>query len=53
MKPVRNFNWLGWCGFGLLLLLWEFGARATPNLQFYFPPLSKIFLALGDSFLTA
>jgi len=42
----KKFNWLGWLTFGLLLLLWELGARGTPKLQLYFPPISQILAAL-------
>ncbi len=35
-----------------MLLLWELGARATPKLQLYFPPISQIVSALGESLLT-
>ena len=49
MNGWKNFNWLGWVTFGSLLLLWELGARATPKLQLYFPPVSQIVVALGQS----
>jgi ABC-type nitrate/sulfonate/bicarbonate transport system permease component len=35
--------------FGALLLIWELGARVTPTLQPYFPPMSQIFAGLGQS----
>ena len=35
--------------FGALLLIWELGARVTPTLQLYFPPMSQIFAGLGQS----
>jgi ABC-type nitrate/sulfonate/bicarbonate transport system permease component len=44
---VRDFNWSGWSVFAVLLLLWETGARSNPKLQFYLPPVSQIFYALG------
>ncbi len=47
----KKFNWLGWIAFGLLLLLWELGARATPKLQLYFPPVSQVFTALGQALM--
>ena len=49
MKRATHFNWLGWSSFGLLLALWEFGARATPKLELYFPPVSRILSALGQA----
>ncbi len=49
MNRWRAFNWLGWSSFALLLLLWELGSRATPKLQLYFPPVSRIFAALIDA----
>ena len=52
MTRWRKFNWLGWLAFGLLLLSWELGARATPKLQLYFPPVSQIFAALGQALMT-
>ena len=45
----QKFNWLGWLAFGVLLLSWELGARATPKLQLYYPPVSQIFAALGQA----
>jgi ABC-type nitrate/sulfonate/bicarbonate transport system permease component len=47
MNVGKKFNWLGWLVLGTLLLLWEYGARANPKLQFYIPPVSQIFAALG------
>lgn len=49
MKRARPFNWLGWSSFALLLLVWELGSRATPKLQLYFPPVSRIIAALGEA----
>lgn len=49
MTRWRGFNWHGWSSFALLLLLWELGSRATPKLQLYFPPVSRIFAALIDA----
>jgi len=49
VKRATPFNWLGWSSFGLLLALWEFGARATPKLELYFPPVSRILSALGQA----
>ena len=49
MKRATPFNWLGWSSFGLLLALWEFGARATPKLELYLPPVSRILSALGQA----
>lgn len=49
MKRAKDFNWLGWLNLALLLALWELGARATPKLQLYFPPVGQIFAALGNS----
>jgi ABC-type nitrate/sulfonate/bicarbonate transport system permease component len=47
MNRGKKFNWLGWLVFAALLLLWEYGARASPKLQYYIPPISQIFAALG------
>jgi ABC-type nitrate/sulfonate/bicarbonate transport system permease component len=47
MNGGKNFNWLGWLVFAGLLLLWEYGARSNPKLQFYIPPVSQILRALG------
>jgi sulfonate transport system permease protein len=49
MNRWRAFNWLGWSSFALLLTVWEFGARAKPKLQLYFPPVSRICGALIDA----
>jgi ABC-type nitrate/sulfonate/bicarbonate transport system permease component len=46
MTGWKRINWLGWLAFGFLLLSWELGARATPKLQLYFPPVSRILSAL-------
>jgi ABC-type nitrate/sulfonate/bicarbonate transport system permease component len=46
VNALKNFNWPGWLFFGLLLLAWELAARGAPQLQFYFPPLSRVFFAL-------
>jgi len=51
MNGLKSFNWSGWLSFGLLLLLWELGARATPKLQLYFPPVSQIVAALGQALM--
>jgi len=45
----RSINWLGWSSFALLLLVWELGARATPKLQLYFPPVTRILTALKQA----
>jgi ABC-type nitrate/sulfonate/bicarbonate transport system permease component len=45
----KTFNWLGWLSFAFLLALWELGARATPKLQLYFPPVSRIIAALAQA----
>ena len=49
MNRWRSFNLLGWSSFALLLLVWELGSRATPKLQLYFPPVSRIIAALGEA----
>jgi len=49
MTNWKKINWLGWLAFGCLLLSWELGARATPKLQLYFPPVSRIIGALGEA----
>ncbi len=46
MNGGRKFNWLGWLVFASLLLVWEYGARSNPKLQFYIPPVSQILAAL-------
>jgi ABC-type nitrate/sulfonate/bicarbonate transport system permease component len=46
MSGSKKINWLGWFVFAALLLLWEWGARLNPKLQFYLPPVSHIFAAL-------
>jgi ABC-type nitrate/sulfonate/bicarbonate transport system permease component len=46
MKRGNTFNWLGWMVFAGLLVAWECGARSSPKLQFYLPPLSQILVAL-------
>jgi ABC-type nitrate/sulfonate/bicarbonate transport system permease component len=48
MNGGKKFNWLGWLVFAILLLLWEYGARTSSKLQFYLPPVSHIFSALGQ-----
>ncbi|MGH7873373.1 MAG: ABC transporter permease [Candidatus Binatia bacterium] len=45
---LKQINWQGWLSFGLLLLLWEIGSRSAPKLQFYVPPVSRVFVALGQ-----
>lgn len=49
VNRLKQFNWSGWLFFGLLLLAWELGAREAPKLQLYFPPLSRVFVALAGS----
>jgi len=49
MNRWRSFNWLGWSSFASLLMFWELGARATPKLQLYFPPVSRIVAALVEA----
>jgi ABC-type nitrate/sulfonate/bicarbonate transport system permease component len=46
MLRLKRINWQGWFSFGLLLLLWEISSRSTPKLQFYFPPVSRVVVAL-------
>lgn len=48
MSGVKQINWIGWIVFTALLCLWEYGARSSPKLQFYFPPVSQILYALGQ-----
>jgi ABC-type nitrate/sulfonate/bicarbonate transport system permease component len=50
MNSYKNINWLGWLVFAGLILLWEYGARTSPKLQFYIPPVSQIIAALGQLF---
>jgi ABC-type nitrate/sulfonate/bicarbonate transport system permease component len=52
MNGARRFNWLGWLILAGLLLFWEYGARSSPKLQFYVPPVSEILAALGRLFLS-
>ncbi|MGZ8425152.1 MAG: ABC transporter permease [Candidatus Binatia bacterium] len=49
MNQAKSFNWPGWSSFALLLVVWELGARATPKLELYFPPVSRILGALGQA----
>jgi ABC-type nitrate/sulfonate/bicarbonate transport system permease component len=49
MTGWKKINWLGWLSFALLLGLWELGARVTPKLQLYFPPVSRILSALAQA----
>ena len=51
MTGWKKINWLGWLAFGFLLLAWELGARATPKLQLYLPPVSQIFAAIGQALM--
>ena len=46
MNDAKKMNWLGWLAFVTLLLLWEVGAYANPELQHYFPPVSTIVCSL-------
>jgi ABC-type nitrate/sulfonate/bicarbonate transport system permease component len=52
VNESKKFNWPGWLIFGLVLLLWEFGARAAPKLHLYIPPISHVLVALGQSALS-
>ena len=52
MNGGKKFNWLGWLVLAILLSLWEYGARMSPTLQFYIPPVSQIFAALGHLFVS-
>ena len=52
MNGGKKFNWLGWLVLAILLSLWEYGARASPTLQFYIPPVSQIFAALVQLFVS-
>jgi ABC-type nitrate/sulfonate/bicarbonate transport system permease component len=47
MSRGGKFNWLGWIVLAALLLAWEYGGRAKPELQFYIPPISHIMAALA------
>src|SRR5574341_1890165 len=49
MSHWKHLNWPGWLMFGLLLMMWELGARGSPKLQLYFPPMSQIFAGLGQT----
>jgi sulfonate transport system permease protein len=49
VNQAKPFNWPGWSSFALLLLFWELSARATPKLEVYFPPVSRILGALGQA----
>ncbi len=48
MNSVKQINWIGWLVFAALFCLWEYWARSSPELQFYFPPVSQILYALGQ-----
>ena len=52
MNALKKINWSGWLFFGMLLLAWELGARGAPKLQLYFPPLSRVLVALVASVQT-
>jgi len=52
VNALKKINWSGWLFFGLLLLAWELGARGAPKLQLYFPPLSRVLVALVASVQT-
>ncbi|HYA27922.1 MAG TPA: hypothetical protein VEI95_03835, partial [Acidobacteriota bacterium] len=52
MRALKRFNWLGWLVFGVLLLFWEAGARGSPKLQLYLPPVSQISAALAQALMT-
>jgi ABC-type nitrate/sulfonate/bicarbonate transport system permease component len=52
VNESKSFNWSGWLTFGLVLLLWELGARTAPTLQLYFPPFTQVLKALGESALS-
>jgi ABC-type nitrate/sulfonate/bicarbonate transport system permease component len=47
VDEIKRFNWAGWLALAFLLCLWELGARATPKLQLYVPPISQVLAALG------
>ena len=47
MNGLKSFNWSGAASFVLALLLWEMGARAAPELQLYFPPITAVIGALA------
>ena len=49
MSRAANFNWAGALVFLASLLLWEYGARSTPRLQLYFPPVSQVIIALAQT----
>jgi ABC-type nitrate/sulfonate/bicarbonate transport system permease component len=48
MSRGKKFNWLGWLVLAILLALWEYASRATPRLDFYIPPVSRILGALSS-----
>ena len=52
MNELKTFNWAGWLIFAFVLLCWETGSRAAPGLQLYFPPISQVLAALGQSVLS-
>jgi ABC-type nitrate/sulfonate/bicarbonate transport system permease component len=52
VNALKKINWSGWLFFGMLLLAWELGARGAPKLQLYFPPLSRVLVALAASVQT-
>lgn len=45
IRRIR-INWTGWSVLGLGLLLWEFSARSSPDMQYYIPAVSQIAAAL-------
>ena len=52
MKPLSRINLLGIATLFALLLLWEFSARSSRLIQFYFPPISQITFSLFQLLLS-
>lgn len=53
MKSLKSINLAGLASLCFLLLLWEGFTRASPLIQLYFPPVSRILLALYKSVLSS
>ena len=48
MKALKKINLVGLATFGAALLLWEVSSRSSPDIQFYFPPVSRVFLSFFE-----
>lgn len=48
MTLLRRINVTGFLALGALLLAWEAWSRSSPDLELYFPPVSRILLSLAE-----